>query len=191
MSGKEGAAIDLYWLPLGAGGRSVRWNGRIFELAVARHEHRFTRDLYHSALQVQIGQDRFVIEMTPAWGNSAAERGVTGQGAVGALWLGRSRCFRYEIRCWRNGVIPDVQEAVDSPRRLSEDPGRASRLIELVPLVPIVTWGRDELRTGEMWDSNSLIAWLIASAGIDPGAVHPPANGRAPGWFAGLMVATR
>ena len=27
--------IDLYWLPLGAGGHSVRWNGRIFEWVAA------------------------------------------------------------------------------------------------------------------------------------------------------------
>ena len=32
----HGTGIDLYWLPLGAGGRSVRWNGRIFEWAAAR-----------------------------------------------------------------------------------------------------------------------------------------------------------
>jgi hypothetical protein len=25
------SAIDLYWLPLGAGGHSVRWHGRVFE----------------------------------------------------------------------------------------------------------------------------------------------------------------
>lgn len=24
-------SIDLYWLPLGAGGHSVRWNGRLYE----------------------------------------------------------------------------------------------------------------------------------------------------------------
>jgi hypothetical protein len=33
------AAVDLYWIPLGAGGHSVRFNGRVFEaieaLAVA------------------------------------------------------------------------------------------------------------------------------------------------------------
>jgi hypothetical protein len=25
------AGLDLYWLPLGAGGHSVGWNGRIYE----------------------------------------------------------------------------------------------------------------------------------------------------------------
>jgi hypothetical protein len=32
--------IDLYWLPLGAGGHSVAWNGRIFEWLAARIDRR-------------------------------------------------------------------------------------------------------------------------------------------------------
>jgi hypothetical protein len=46
------ASVGLYWLPLGAGdaARCVRWNGRVFEALVARHEHRDPCDLYHSAL---------------------------------------------------------------------------------------------------------------------------------------------
>lgn len=40
-------SVDLYWLPLGAGGRCVRINGRVFEAVVARHERR-NCDLYHS-----------------------------------------------------------------------------------------------------------------------------------------------
>jgi hypothetical protein len=52
-------------------------------------------------------------------------------------------------------------------------------------------WGRDESRTGEMWNSNSVIAWLIARAGLDAAAIQPPAGGRAPGWNAGLVAARR
>ena len=33
--------------------------------------------------------------------------------------------FRYEIRRWREGKIPDIAEAVESPLRLSGDPERA------------------------------------------------------------------
>ena len=71
----EGAGIELYWLPLGAGDASgcVRWNGRIFEAIVARRERREACDLYHSALVVSLGADRFVIEMGPAWGNGKVE----------------------------------------------------------------------------------------------------------------------
>jgi hypothetical protein len=57
--------------------------------------------------------------------------------------------------------------------------------------VPTAVWGRDELDTGDMWNSNSLISWLIASSGIDTDAIRPPAGGRAPGWQAGLVIATR
>jgi hypothetical protein len=32
--------VELYWLPLGAGGHSVRLNGKIFEWFAARFEHR-------------------------------------------------------------------------------------------------------------------------------------------------------
>ena len=40
-----------------------------------------------------------------------------------------------------------------------------------------------------MWNSNSVIAWLIARAGLDAHAIQPPFGGRAPGWNAGLVVA--
>jgi hypothetical protein len=56
------SGIDLYWLPLGAGGRSVRWNGRIFEWVAARLDRRDPCDLYHSALEVRLPDGRFVIE---------------------------------------------------------------------------------------------------------------------------------
>jgi hypothetical protein len=190
---KDLASVELYWLPLGAGdvSGSVRWNGRVFEAVAAWHQHRQARDLYHSALIVELGSDRYTIEMTPAWGNKQPGRGVVGEGAVGLPWLGRSRFFRYEIRRWRNGTIPDIAEAVISPQRLSTDIFRAQRLLYLVPAFPAVTWGRDELHAGEMWNSNSLIAWLLASSGHDVDAIGLPANGRAPGWSAGLIVAAR
>ena len=35
-AGPEGDAVDLYWLPLGAGGHFVRLNGRVFEAVAAR-----------------------------------------------------------------------------------------------------------------------------------------------------------
>ena len=42
-----------------------------------------------------------------------------------------------------------------------------------------------------MWNSNSVIAWVLARSGIDADSIHPPAGGRAPGWRAGLVVAHR
>ena len=120
-----------------------------------------------------------------------AERGVVAEGAVGARAAGRFRLFRYEIRRWRDGVIPDVDEAVESPRRLSDDPDCARRLLELVPQVPTPVWGRDELGAGEMWNSNSTISWLLARSGLDVEAIPPPVGGRAPGWQAGIVIARR
>jgi hypothetical protein len=140
---------------------------------------------------VRLGADRFVIEMAPVWGNKEPDRGVVGEGAVGLSRLGRSRFFRYEVRRWRNGVIPDVSEAVASSRRLSTNRAKAQKMLELVPAFRTVTWGRDELRTGDMWNSNSLTSWLLARSGHDVDAVAPPVNGRAPGWAAGLAVAAR
>jgi hypothetical protein len=189
--GREAAAVDLYWLPLGAGGHFVRLNGRVYEAFAARLQRRSPCDLYHSALQIEIDGETFVIEQTPVPRLSGEERGVVAGGAVGAAWAGRFRVFRYEIRVWRGGHIPDVAEAVDSPRRLSTDAAEARRVLQIVPDVPTPVWGRDELRTGEMWNSNAVIAWVISRSGIDATSLRPPAGGRAPGWRAGLVVAGR
>ncbi len=183
------ASILLYWLPLGAGGRSVRWNGRVFEALTARLGRRPALDLYHSALEVTVDADRFVIEMTPAWGGGAEDRGVVAEGPVGLRWLGHSVLFRYEIRRWRDGTIPDVAEAVASPVQVGGDRTGARQLLSLVPKVPVLTWGRDELHAGDMWNSNSLISWLLARSGVEVAGIRPPAHGRAPGWDAGLVAA--
>jgi hypothetical protein len=187
------AAVDLYWLPLGAGGYSVGWNGRVFEAVAARLAGREARDLYHSALEVWLpGDGRFVIEQAPIRDGRGRElRGVVAEGPVGARRAGRFRIFRYEVRRWRDGLIPDVAEAVDSPHRLTEDPKRARTLWESVPSIPTPIWGRDELGAGEMWNSNSIISWLITRSGIPVDPVHPPTGGRAPGWDAGIVVARR
>jgi hypothetical protein len=185
------AAVDLYWLPLGAGGHFVRLNGRIYEALTARVARRSPRDLYHSALQVAVPGGRFVIEQAPVHDWSGEQRGVVGEGAVGTRWASRFRVFRYEIRLWRGGRIPDVAEAVDSPMRLTSDENRARLLVGLVSQVPTPVWGRDELGTGEMWNSNSVTSWVIARSGLDAESVRPPAGGRAPGWNAGLVVARR
>jgi hypothetical protein len=142
-------------------------------------------------LEVIVPEGRYVIEQTPAVNNDGPERGVVAEGPVGARWAGRWRIFRYEVRRWRNGVIPDVTEAIDSPQRLTNDLGQARRVLDLVPRVPTLVWGRDELKAGEMWNSNSIISWLLARAGFDYASIKPPAGGRAPGWNAGILLAKR
>ena len=184
--------MDLYWLPLGAGGHSVRWNGRAFEAVAARLKHRSARDLYHSALEVRIpGTGRYVIEQAPVTDGRGSERGVVAEGPVGVRWAVRARIFRYEVRRWRDGVIPDVADAVQSPLRLTDEPRIAQRLWDRVPDLPTPVWGRDELGAGEMWNSNSIVSWLVVRSGLPIEAIQPPAGGRAPGWNAGIVVARR
>jgi hypothetical protein len=186
------AGIDLYWLPLGAGGWFVRLNGRIWEAGHAVVERRRPLDLYHSALEVRLGGARFVIENSwPVPAAGGRSRGVVVQGPVASRRLARLRTFRYEVRRWRDGVIPDLAEAVASPHPLSDDPLQARRLLDLVASLPTPVWGRDELATGEMWNSNSVISWLLTRTGLPAEAIHPPPGGRAPGWHAGIVTARR
>jgi hypothetical protein len=186
------ASIELWWLPLGAGGWFARLNGRIYEAIHAFLERRRPLDLYHSALQVRLPEGRVVIENSwPIPDGDPAARGVVVQGPVGSRRLVRWRVFRYEVRRWRDGVIADADQAVASPQRLSDDPRLARRLLDLVGSLPTPVWGRDELGTGEMWNSNSVVSWLLARSGLPMEAIQPPAGSRAPGWAAGLITALR
>lgn len=182
------SSVELYWLPVGAGGWFVRRNMVLFEALAAALARRPRAELYHAALVVERRGTPFAIELCP---EQAGEHGRVAGGPVGSRLAGRWRIFRYEARCWPNGEIPDIEFAVESPVRLSRDEAHATRIIELVPRIPTPVWGRDELRAGEMWNSNSVIAWLLERADIDAGSISPPSGGRAPGWHAGLVVARR
>ena len=185
------AALDLYWLPLGAGGHSVGWNGRVYEGLSALLERRAAADLYHSALEITLPPSTWMIEMTPVWAMPGGDRGVVAEGPVGTRWAGRSKFFRYEIHCWLGGAIADIAQAVASPVRLSCEEATCRRLFALLPSVPTPVWGRDELNTGEMWNSNSVTSWALARIGLDAGAIRPPPGGRAPGWSAGVVAGSR
>jgi hypothetical protein len=191
MQTSQTAAVDLYWIPLGAGGHSVRFNGRVFEGIAAARQHRQRCELYHAALAVELDGEDYAIELAPSPNADEASRGVVATGAVGNRYAGCLRIFRYEVRCGRGGSIPDLADAVGGARRLTTNPRGARRLLDLVAAVPMPVWGRDELKAGEMWNSNSMIAWLISSAGLSTDHLRPPAGGRAPGWHAGLAVARR
>jgi hypothetical protein len=67
----------------------------------------------------------------------------------------------------------------------------ARALLDAAPDVPRHTWGCDTEGVGDMWTSNSVVAWLLARAGIDPAGCGPPAGSRAPGWGAGIAAARR
>lgn len=183
---------DLYWIPLGAGpgGALVRASGRLYETLTAAVTRRPRFDLYHAALLIHLDHTTTAVEMAPVWSHHG-DRGVVAEGPVGSRPLGRFRLFRYEVRCWNGGTIPDLSEATDRPTRLTDSPRVAERLIELAPNVPTLTWGRDELSTGDMWNSNSLISWLLTHAGLNTNDIGPPTGGRAPGWHAGLHAARK
>lgn len=189
---RPSAAVDLYWLPLGAGGHFVRFNGRVYEWLQARRARRDPLDLYHAALEVTVPDGHFIIENAwPIPDLNRAARGVTVEGPVWSRRLGRFRIFRYEVRRWRDGVIPDAAEAVASPQRVSSNEEQACGVLALAALVPSYVWGRDESHAGEMWNSNSVISWLLTRAGLPAADIRPPAGGRAPGWAAGVVAAER
>ena len=183
-------SVTLHWIPLGAGARSVRFNGIVYEAVAAGVQRRSRCRLYHSALEIAIPTGRFMAEMTPVPKEPGERRGVVAVGPVGIRAAGCVRLFRYEVRRWQDGIVPDLACAVFSPV-VTRDPATAQRVFSLLPSVPTATWGRDELRTGEIWSCNSITSWVLARAGADMEAIPFPAAARAPGWIAGLIVARR
>jgi hypothetical protein len=81
--GRLAPAVDLYWIPLGAGGYVVRLSGKLYEALKALAEHRPRLDLYHSALQIWLPDDRFVIECAAILNLRGKERGVVAGGRSG------------------------------------------------------------------------------------------------------------
>ena len=186
-------SIDLYWIPLGAGGSGfVRLVGKVYEALMARRDHRKPRALHHTALRVHTPDGSFAVEMVlPSRGGDPASRGVVLEGAVASARLVRWRIFRYEVRRWRDGILLDTEQFVGGPQRLSDDRGQAGRLLERTNSVPPLVWGRDQLHAGEMWNSNSVISWLLAKAGVPVEEIEAPPGARAPGWDAGIVIARR
>ncbi|MET0902576.1 MAG: hypothetical protein ABWZ52_04990 [Acidimicrobiales bacterium] len=185
-------SMDLYWIPLGAGASVVRASGRLYERLASVVARREPRPLFHSALVAHIPGRTVTIEMAPipdARGH--ADRGVVAEGAVGSRMLARLRVFRYEVRRWTGGVIPDLPNAVGGPVRVAEDAATVHEILRLLEKVPTPVWGRDELRTADMWNSNSVVSWALTGAGVVEAAGRPPGDGRAPGWDAGVVEAQR
>lgn len=186
--------LDLYWIPLGAGDRPgqgvVRFCGRVFETFTALLDRRPRQRLFHAALVATSDDETVYVEMAPVPdGNGRKERGVVAEGAVGMRWLGRLRLFRYEVRRWSNGDIPDLADAIDSPVRITDAPERVAEVLDGLAEVPAPVWGRDAFGTGEMWNSNSVIAWALARFDLHDAAGAPPEGGRAPGWSSGIAAA--
>ena len=187
----NGSGVDLYRLPLGASGHSVRLNGRLFEAVAARVQHRRMFDLDHAALEVRLGTERFRdrtgSDSRRARRAARCRRGRAGRRALGGAdahpslrgaALARRSDRRHRLSCGQ-------------PSQADHDPDVARRLWQSAADLPTPVWGRDELGTGEMWNSNSVISWLITRSGLDVDSIRPPAGGRAPGWQAGVVLAGR
>ena len=110
------ARVDLYWLPLGVGDircgstdASTRpwrrgWSaGQCAISTTLRSRYTCRRDGSSS------NRHRFVIP------ERARSEALSPAAPSGRRWAGHFRIFRYEVRCWRDGVIPDIVEAVASP----------------------------------------------------------------------------
>lgn len=189
VTAEGSTAVLLWWIPVGAGGQVVRRTSRWWELIHAAVARRAPRRLFHAALEITVDGERLVIEMAPAWsGPKSSDRGVVRTGPVGLRVLGRWRLFRYEVRCWQGGLIPDLGWAVGGPTLLTDNETLAHTLIGHVRDVPALVWGRTMGSTGDMWNSNSVVSWLIVTAGLDASTLGPPDGGWAPGWQAGLAV---
>lgn len=192
MAGAQPRAQALLcWIPVGAGGHVVRRTSAWWERVDAARHHRSPERLVHAALELTRDGTRFAIEMAPAWGSRRPPDGaVAGTGPVGLAPLGRWRLFRYQVRCWPDGIIPDLADAVAAPILLTEEPAIATAVLDSVHEVPPLTWGRTVSAARDMWNSNSLVSWLLQTAGLDAAALQPPVGCRAPGWRAGIAVAT-
>lgn len=185
------ASVSIWWIPLGAGGRFVAFNGRMYERWCAWREHRSPAPLFHAALEIKVPEGRFMIETAwPIPDGDGADRGVVAEGPVFARFLGRFRLLRYEVRKWPDGTTDDAAFVASQPI-VSRDLAAARRVLALVPSVPPRVWGRDRDGVGDMWNSNSLVSWLLTMAAIPIEGVRPPSLGRAPGWAAGIAVARR
>jgi len=82
------AAVELFWIPLGAGGRCVRFNGRVFEAVAAARRHRPRCHLYRAALVIAFDGATYTIEIAASPDADEVGRGVVATGAVGSRWIG-------------------------------------------------------------------------------------------------------
>ncbi|MFN0095920.1 MAG: hypothetical protein ACKVVT_14235 [Dehalococcoidia bacterium] len=183
-------AVELYWIPVAAGTpraqRASLWLWEAFEAARARRPR---ATLYHSALKLHAGDGvTRTLELTPEFIGTPEPPIVVG--AVFSKPLARWRLFRYQLRELTVERLPDEGWAVASPVCLSEEVAAVERVLRLAPSVPPHTWGRRLHGMKEMWTSDSAISWLLGTAGVDLTGVRPPPGGRAPGWDAGIRLAT-
>lgn len=162
----------------------MRWSGAVYERLHAACEHRTPQQIYHSALVVHLPESTVVVEQGPA-ARHGERRGVVVTGPVGLAAMTRWPLPRYEVRCCPDGTIDDIGHLAGDPVRLTTDVTVCRSVVASAADVPALVWGRDESGAGEMWNSNSVIAWILQHGGIQAEGIEPPPGGGAPGWSAG------
>jgi hypothetical protein len=152
---------------------------------------RSPRELLHVALEVQLDSStKFVIELVPAgFGPARTSTGVVGNGPILSRALGWMRMFQYEIRRWKNGVVEAKDKSTRPPSTYVITRDQALQIIDGASRAPRHPWGQDVLGNGDMWNSNSLVSFVLVSAGMDPAAIEPPASADWPGWDTGVALA--
>ena len=185
------SAVDLYWIPLGAGGHCVRFNGRVFEALEAARQHRQRCDVYHAALVVELDGDRYTIEIAPSPNADEASRGVVATGAVGSRYARLAapvslrdpllaRRVNPRSRLGGRRPPPAHQRSTDRPPATRPHRDRAHARL-----------GTRRARSGREWNSNSDDRLADRHRRSVDRDLRPPPRGRAPGWDAGLEVARR
>jgi hypothetical protein len=183
--------VDLYWLPVAAGTLSPvrRWSLACWEWLDAKAHRRRPGALYHAALKLGLEDGAtYTLELTPAFVGNGEQPLMTGP--VGVRGADRFRFFRYQLLALCTDWLPDEDWTV-AYVRLGSGSEAARRVLALAPSVPKYTWGWRAPGTHEMWTSDSVISWLLVRADLGLDGVTPPADGRAPGWFAGIEAAKR
>ena len=188
--GVEG--VYLLWIPLGAGASVpvAHWSGRAYEAISARRARRTAAAICSTRRwRSRAGGHRFVVEMTPAWGSAHTSAGSVASGPVAFQLLGRSRFFRYEVHCWRDGVIPTGTTRSVIPRCVSNDPDDRRSHPGPRSAVPNAHDGvATTSAPGTCGTPTRSLPGCCPGRGSRTADVHPPRNGRAPGWRAGLVA---
>lgn len=182
--GKCPCFIDLYWIPI-TGSSGTGFLGGLGQLFVINPEG---KDLYHAALKVHLRDCHdYVIELEDyiSDDDERREKGVTVDGEFAFIPLKNV----YSIRRWRDGRIED-ENVAKPPIRLSINCVAAQRVYDLAAHVPANDYWSSNDKWGESrWTSNSVVAWILQSAGLGLWPPPVPPNGLAPGWSAGIIEA--
>jgi hypothetical protein len=121
-SAAERAAAEAIWVPTSLLPRfGAAWSAPgPTEISVT-----FGIDDHHVKLGLSLSTHKADFIVETAWPSPEADtdsRGVAVEGPVLSRRLARLRPFRYEMRCWQDGVIPDIGHAEASPQTPDERP---------------------------------------------------------------------